>query len=165
MSDRPATTEPESLPIAEDAAQDVWRLRRMIADEISAARINGVGPWTAADSIAKALDRAGYTVAPKVAFPHKGMTAEQVAEWRKAAARASEAPGDAQSPTPDVGAAQDSADGSAAKSEPPVYIVETLAGRWGPEFDNLADARIYAEYCRETYGQTRIVRVTREVIQ
>jgi hypothetical protein len=50
-----------------------------------------------------------------------------------AAARASEAPGDAQSPTPDVGAAQDSADGSAAKSEPrdtvKRRILETL-DRW-----------------------------------
>lgn len=171
--DRPkVTTDPESLPPAENAAQDVWRLRRVIADEITAARINGAGPWVAADAIAKALDRAGYTVAPKVGalFPHKGMTPEQVKQWRErweAAVRASQ---DHQEPAEaphGTGAAQ-GADGGTAALSGPRYIVETNhCGQWlhGMEFDDLTEARDYAEYCRETYGQTRIIRITREVFE
>lgn len=147
-TDRPATTEPESLPLAEDAAQDVWRLRRVIADEISAARINGVGPWVAADAIAKALDRAGYTVAPKPSplQPPRPMTDEEAAEFERrfteavsvgryatgvnTAVRAPEAPGDANTPTPDVGAAQGREDGSATESEPRTMRPEDVPEAW-----------------------------------
>lgn len=83
-------TEPD-LPPAESPAQDVWRLRRVIADTITATRINGEGPWVTADAIAKALHREGYDVTP----------------------RASQGAGDAHSPTDDARAAHDP-DGTAA---------------------------------------------------
>jgi hypothetical protein len=111
MSDRPDTTDP---------ADERSRAEHVIAAQLSRSWADRQESLRRAHSIVTALDGAGFTVAPKVAFPHKGMTPEQAAEWRKqwiAAVRASEAPGDAQSPTPDVGAAQGPSDGSAAESE------------------------------------------------
>lgn len=105
MNRKDATTARDlgpTLPPAESPGQDVWRLRRVIADTITATRINDDGPWVTADAIAKALQREGYDVAPKPRiWPHKGMTDEQVAEWRQrwdAATRAPQAPGGAHSP-------------------------------------------------------------------
>lgn len=115
VDDRPATTDQTT-----QVHGPTQPARLVITETIAASRTQGDGPWTTAEAILGALDRAGYTVAAKVAFPHKGMSVTEASEWWErwiAAARASEAPGDAYSPTPDVGAAQGPSDGSAAESE------------------------------------------------
>lgn len=165
-TDRPATTDQQ--PMVYGAAQPA---RLVITETIAASRTQGDGPWTTAEAILGALDRAGYAVAPKVAFPHKGMSVTEASEWWErwiAAARAPEAPGDAQSPTPDVGAAQGGEGGSAAESEPRVhYEVEAYTDGWSfpiHRTDHLEDARAHEELPPGDAARTRIVRVTREVI-
>lgn len=173
-TDRPATTDQQ--PMVYGATQPA---RLVITETIAASRTQGDGPWTTAEAILGALDRAGYAVAPKVAFPHKGMSVTEASEWWErwiAAARAPEAPGDAQSPTPDVGAAQGGEGGSAAESEPRVhYEVEVFRSikRLGKRSwrlsasprDHENSVIVAAEIAENTGYRTRIVRVTREVIQ
>lgn len=89
-TDRPATTDQTTQV---HGPTPVERARSVVTDTIAAARIRGDGPWTTADAVLTALEREGYTVAPKVAFPHKGMSVTEASEWWErwiAAARASE---------------------------------------------------------------------------
>lgn len=84
-----------------------------------------------------------------------------------AAPRASQAATATHSTGDDAGAAHDPHGAAAGHTEAPLYLVETShCGKWrhGSEFEDLAEARDYAEYCHATYGDTRIVRVTREVV-
>lgn len=103
MTDRPAITDQQ--PAVYGATQPA---RLVITETVAASRTQGDGPWTTAEAILGALERAGYTVAP----------------------RASEAVRGDGSPTPDVGAVRGGEGGSAAESEPLPMRPEDVPSEW-----------------------------------